>query len=84
MHGGIGSITRYHGIDVVYTKEAETADEYIAKTSGKLTGQGNVTVATSDNLVQLIIFGAGAARMSASDLMANVNAVNARISDKLP
>lgn len=84
VHGGIGSITRYHGIDVVYTKEAETADEYIAKTSGKLTGQGNVTVATSDNLVQLIIFGAGAARMSASDLMANVNAVNARISDKLP
>ena len=71
-------------MDVVYTKEAETADQYIAKTSQKLTDKGNVTVATSDNLVQLIIFGSGAVRMSANDLKAEVESVNVRISEKLP
>ena len=53
---------------MVYTKEAETADMYIEKTTYELKGKGRVRVATSDGLEQLIILGHGAARMSASEL----------------
>ena len=68
VKGGRESIVKYAGIDVIYTKEAETADEYIAKTGKKLASEGRVTVATSDSLVQMIIFGSGAIRMSANEL----------------
>ena len=55
-------------MDIVYTKEAETADTYIMKTAHNLKDKGNVTVATSDGIIQMIIFGAGARRMSAREL----------------
>lgn len=60
-------IERIHGIDVVYTKEAETADSYIEKTTKKLCKNYKVRVATSDNLEQIIIFGHGAVRVSAKE-----------------
>ena len=56
---------RYHNIHVVYTKEAETADQYIERTVHKIGRKHNVTVATSDGLEQIIIMGQGAARISA-------------------
>ena len=68
VQGGPGEVWRYHNIDVVYTKEAETADAYIEKTSHALKDKGLVTVATSDAAEQVIIFGQGAVRMSASEL----------------
>ena len=58
----------YHNIHVVYTKEAETADMYIEKTTHRLGRKNKVTVATSDGLEQLIIMGQGALRMSARGL----------------
>ncbi|MCC8047266.1 MAG: TetM/TetW/TetO/TetS family tetracycline resistance ribosomal protection protein [Clostridiales bacterium] len=61
-------VFRYHNIHVVYTKEAETADQYIEKTARQIRRQYHVTVATSDALEQIIIFGAGAARLSARGL----------------
>ena len=65
-------VSEYNNIYVVYTKEAETADQYIEKTVHKI-GRGNdVTVATSDGLEQIIIFGQGAIRMSASGLLEEV------------
>ena len=67
-------VSRYHNIYVVYTKEAETADAYIEKTVHKIGKQGNITVATSDGLEQVIIFGEGARRMSARELLLEVEA----------
>ncbi len=58
----------YHNIFVVYTKEAETADQYIEKTVHKLGREHSVTVATSDGLEQMIILGQGAVRLSAKGL----------------
>ncbi len=58
-------IVRYGNIHVVYTKEAETADAYIEKTSHEIAGEHRVRVATSDALEQLIVLGQGALRLSA-------------------
>ena len=63
--GGQGSISKYHNIYVVFTKEAETADQYIEKTVHAMGRKARVTVATSDGLEQVIILGQGAVRMSA-------------------
>ena len=68
VKGGAGSVERHGDVWVVYTKEAETADMYIEKTTYELKGKGRVRVATSDGLEQLIILGHGAARMSANEL----------------
>lgn len=74
VKGDHREIERVHGIDVVYTKEAETADAYIEKTTKKLIKNYRVRVATSDNLEQIIIFGSGAVRTPARELMAEVRA----------
>ena len=67
-------IDKAGSISVVYTKEAETADTYIERTAHQLAKEHRVTVATSDGLEQVIIMGAGARRMSASDLEHEVKA----------
>lgn len=79
VKGGQGSVMQYNNIHVVYTKEAETADQYIEKTVHKIGKNHNVTVATSDALEQIIIFGQGAIRMSAMNLFEDVEAVNRQI-----
>lgn len=68
VKGNPGSIEKYHNIYVVYTKEAETADQYIEKTVHEIGHKYSVTVATSDALEQMIIWGSGAIRMSALGL----------------
>ena len=68
VKGNPGSVTKHHNIYVVYTKEAETADAYIEKTVHEMADKYQVTVATSDRLEQMIIWGAGALRMSAAGL----------------
>ena len=65
-------IENIHGVSVVYTKEAETADSYIEKTSRELCKNYRVRVATSDNLEQMIIFGHGARRVSAGEFHTEV------------
>ena len=72
VEGGPGSVMKYHNIHVVYTKEAETADQYIEKTVRRIGKNHHVTVATSDALEQVIILGHGAARMSALGLKEEV------------
>ena len=62
---GLGSVEKYHNIHIVYTRQAETADQYIERLSFELRGRRRVRVATSDNLEQLIILGHGAERISA-------------------
>ena len=68
VKGNPGSVSSYHNIYVVYTKEAETADQYIEKATHELGKKHQVTVATSDGLEQMIIMGQGARRMSAMEL----------------
>ena len=68
VKGGPGSVMKYHNIHVVFTKEAETADQYIEKTVHEMASKYQITVATSDALEQRIVFGAGAMRMSAAGL----------------
>lgn len=72
VKGNPGSTIRYHNIDVVYTKEAETADRYIEKVTHEIGRKHRVRVATSDGLEQLIIMGAGAIRVSAAELQEEV------------
>lgn len=66
VKGNVGEIERVGDLSIVYTKEAQTADSYIEKTAKELSKSYKVTVATSDNLEQLIVFGSGAYRMSAN------------------
>lgn len=74
VKGNPGSTQRYHNIDVVYTKEAETADQYIEKVTHEIGRKYRVRVATSDGLEQLIIMGAGAIRVSAAEFQEEVMA----------
>lgn len=68
VKGGVEKVEKHHNITVVYTKEAETADTYIEKATYHLGKDNRVRVATSDGLVQVIILGHGALRLSASAL----------------
>lgn len=80
VKGNPGSVMKYHNIEVVYTKEAETADQYIERTTHQLGAKPQkyrVTVATSDALEQMIIWGNGASRMSALGLKAAVESAGA-------
>ena len=83
VKGNPGSIMKYHNIYVVYTKEAETADQYIEKTVHEIGRKYQVTVATSDALEQVIILGQGGNRLSAANLLEEVEAVEAEISKKV-
>ena len=76
VKGGQGSVQKYHNIYVVYTKEAETADQYIEKAVHEISRDYPVTVATSDALEQVIILGAGAARLSAAGLKEEIEAAS--------
>lgn len=83
VKGNPGSVMKYHNIYVVYTKEAETADQYIEKTVHEIGRKYQVTVATSDALEQVIILGQGGNRLSAANLLEEVEAVEAEISKKV-
>lgn len=76
VKGSPGSIFSYHNIHVVYTKEAETADQYIEKVTHEIARKHRVSVATSDGLEQLIIMGQGARRLSARDLKEDIMSTN--------
>ena len=82
VEGGQGSVQKYHNIYVVYTKEAETADQYIEKTVHAIGRKYNVTVATSDALEQVIILGQGGRRMSAHDLEEEIAAMRREIREQ--
>ncbi|MBR5115096.1 MAG: TetM/TetW/TetO/TetS family tetracycline resistance ribosomal protection protein [Oscillospiraceae bacterium] len=83
VHGGRGSVERVHNINVVYTREAETADMYIEKVAHGLGERRRVRVATSDGLEQLIVLGQGARRISAEAFRAEVDETMRAIRDYL-
>ena len=79
LEGHPVEISNYHNIHVVYTKEAETADQYIEKLVHQIGKKYDVTVATSDKLEQVIILGQGAKRLSAKDFKEEVERMNQQI-----
>ncbi|MBD5133093.1 MAG: GTP-binding protein [Clostridiales bacterium] len=82
VKGNPGSVERAGEVYVVYTKEAETADMYIEKTTyalAKERREHRVRVATSDGLEQMIILGHGAVRMPAAELEFEVKQAEAEI-----
>ena len=82
VEGNLGAVEEYHNITVVYTKEAETADNYIEHRAQELSKAHKITVATSDSLEQIIILSRGAMRMSAKDLLENIKQVKAQIKEQ--
>ncbi len=81
--GGQGSVFDYHNIHIVYTKEAETADQYIEKVTHEIGKKYKVTVATSDRLEQIIVWGQGAKRLSAMGLKEEIDSINKEIREHL-
>ena len=83
VKGGQGSVEKYHNIHVVYTKEAETADAYIERTTYEIGRKHRVKVATSDGPEQLIILGHGALRLSATAFHDEVERVQGQIAETI-
>ena len=65
-------IQKYHNIHVVYTKEAETADQYIEKVVHHIGRRYHVTVVTSDGVEQVITMGQGGTRISSRDFLEEI------------
>jgi len=81
VKGGERHIDKHGGVTIVYTKEAETADTYIERTTYELSAKKfDVRVATSDRLEQMIITGNDARKVSADDFKKEVESVNEAIS----
>ena len=80
--GGSERVLKYHNLDVVFTREAETADQYIERTAHEYSKKSRVTVATSDAIEQVSIYGAGALRMSANDFWLEIKRTEEEIREK--
>ena len=79
VKGAQREVEQYHNLYVVYTKEAETADMYIEKTTHEIAKKYNTRVVTSDATEQLIILGSGAMRVSSRAFEKEVKAVENEI-----
>lgn len=73
VEGRRETVEEYHNISLVFTAEAQTADQYIEKFAWDNSRKLRITVATSDGMQQLIIRGAGCNLMSARELYEEVN-----------
>ncbi|HEY8910523.1 MAG TPA: NYN domain-containing protein, partial [Desulfosporosinus sp.] len=79
VQGHFEEVIDYHNIHLIYTREAQTADQYIEKFAHDNQKKYNITVATSDGLQQLIIRGAGCALLSARELKVEIDGANERL-----
>ncbi|MGB9814262.1 MAG: NYN domain-containing protein [Thermovenabulum sp.] len=73
VEGGKRVVESINGIEVIFTKERETADNYIEKMVEIYGKEYRVRVATSDFLEQRMVLGKGAIRVSARELYNEVN-----------
>ncbi len=79
VKGNLGSVEKYHNIQIVYTKEAETADTYIEKATHDMAKNHRVRVVTSDATMQFIILGNGALRVSARSFRQELDVIEKEI-----
>ena len=82
MSGAAEHTEHYHDVCIVYTREAETADRYIEKAAHLMASEYDITVATSDGTEQVIIWGAGAKRMSARELFEEIERTGKEIREE--
>ena len=80
--GHATEVSAYHNIQVVYTKEAETADQYIEKFAHENARRFDVSVATSDGVEQVIILGQGCRLISARELKEELERVNGMLREE--
>jgi len=80
VEGHREEVIDYYNIHVVYTREAQTADQYIEKFAHDNKKNYNITVATSDGLQQIIVRGEGCALLSARELKAEIIRANEQMS----
>ena len=76
VEGHTTEVSAYHNIQVVFTREAETADQYIEKFAHKNAGRFDVLVATSDGVEQVIILGQGCRLISSRELEQELERMN--------
>ena len=76
-------VQKYHNIYVVYTKEAETADQYIEKVVHEIGRKYHVTVVTSDGIEQIVTLGQGGTLISAREFLQEVEIVRGQIQDDI-
>ena len=76
VKGNPGEKEQFHNIQVVYTKENQTADAYIEALADQIGRNYAVRVATSDALVQISSLRSGVLRMSARELKLEVEAAH--------
>ena len=79
VKGNPGEKQLFHNIQVVYTKENETADAYIEALAARIGRNYAVRVATSDALVQLSSLRSGVLRMSARELWEEIERTQAEM-----
>ena len=81
---GVEKKKRHHNVEIVFTRENETADERIEKLVSELGGRRvQIHVATSDLTEQWVIFAHGALRKSARELEIEMNEIDKLISAKV-
>ncbi len=76
------NVMKYRNIHVVYTKEAETADQYIEKVVHTIGKKYHVTVVTSDGVEQVIIRGQGASLISSREFEEEMEVVRKQIMEE--
>ena len=81
VEGDVLEIQKYHNIHVVYTKEAETADQYIEKVVHEIGKKYHVTVVTSDGVEQVVTQGQGGKLISAREFWEEVEIVRREIEE---
>ncbi len=81
--GGKEHVEDRSGLLIIYTKEAETADQYIEKAAHEISKKYKVTVATSDAIEQVIVMGSGAIRLSARDFWEEIERTSQLIREKI-
>jgi len=80
---GPGSREDVHGVDVVYTKEGETADVFIERMVYELGRKERMRVVTSDGLIQTLTLGHGALRTSSREFLHELADIEEAIRDAL-
>jgi predicted RNA-binding protein with PIN domain len=81
--GGTEHMEKHHDLTVIYTREAETADQYIEKAAHEIGKKYRVTVATSDAIEQVIVMSSGALRLSAKDFLLEIKHTEELIKEKM-
>ena len=79
LKGHEREIEKVNDITIVYTREAETADQYIEQASYKLAKNNRVRVVTSDGMESLIILGTGAIRVSSEEFLEEIRQAETEI-----